>query len=176
MGITRSPTNRSATARDSRKKLVAFCSFLSSDTARMTRMFPPIVGMMTIMISRAAHFSWTPGTSADSELLVSRGNVIAGDMVLQKLHQVLVLHGALLFLMLDTWSAWLLGPKGKDTGRAGHYAVCFIPCAVHKLNEVYPILTAKSRQDRPNTSNSSSGDSPNTRMSISQLSISTEEC
>lgn len=57
MGITRTPTNRSATASDIRKKLVAFCSFLSRETARMTRMFPPMVGMMTVTISRAAQFS-----------------------------------------------------------------------------------------------------------------------
>lgn len=56
MGITRMPTNMSATAKDLRKKLVAFCSFFSSDTAMMTRMFPPMVSRMMMSISSAGQF------------------------------------------------------------------------------------------------------------------------
>lgn len=56
MGITRMPTNISATAKDRRKKLVAFCSFFSSDTAMITRMFPPMVSRMMISISSAGQF------------------------------------------------------------------------------------------------------------------------
>lgn len=56
IGITRMPTNMSATAKDRRKKLVAFCSFFSSDTARITRMFPPMVSRMMMSISSAGQF------------------------------------------------------------------------------------------------------------------------
>ncbi|KAJ8407153.1 hypothetical protein AAFF_G00288290, partial [Aldrovandia affinis] len=52
MGMTRMPTSMSATASERRKKLVAFCSFFSSDTAKMTRMFPPMVRKMMMRISR----------------------------------------------------------------------------------------------------------------------------
>ncbi len=58
--MTSNPTSRSATARDIRKKLVAFWSFLSNDTARMTRMFPPMVGMITRRMSSAAQCSGSP--------------------------------------------------------------------------------------------------------------------
>ncbi len=58
--MTSNPTSRSATARDIRKKLVAFWSFLSNDTARMTRMFPPMVGMITRKMSSAAQWSGSP--------------------------------------------------------------------------------------------------------------------
>lgn len=55
-GITRMPTNMSATAKDRRKKLVAFCSFFSSDTAIITRMFPPMVSRMMMSIRSAGQF------------------------------------------------------------------------------------------------------------------------
>lgn len=59
MGITKMPTNMSATAKERRKKLVAFCSFFSSDTAMITRMFPPMVSKMMMSISSAGQFfSW----------------------------------------------------------------------------------------------------------------------
>lgn len=77
MGITKSPTNKSATASDIRKKFVAFWSFLSSHTARMTRMFPPIVGMITITISKAAQFSSSPEFPSAREVLVWRGTPAA---------------------------------------------------------------------------------------------------
>lgn len=58
MGITSMPTNISATAKDRKKKFVAFCSFFSSDTARITRIFPPTVNtMMTNMRSAGQFFS-----------------------------------------------------------------------------------------------------------------------
>ena len=50
------PTSMSATASERRKKLVAFCSFFSSDTARMTRMFPPMVRKMMTRIRSAGQF------------------------------------------------------------------------------------------------------------------------
>lgn len=56
MGMTRMPTSMSATASDLRKKLVAFCSFFSKDTARITRMFPPMVSAMMTSISSAGQF------------------------------------------------------------------------------------------------------------------------
>lgn len=56
MGITRMPTNMSATAKDRRKKLVAFCNFFSSDTAIITRMFPPMVSRMMMSMSSAGQF------------------------------------------------------------------------------------------------------------------------
>ena len=56
MGMTRMPTSMSATASERRKKLVAFCSFFSSDTARITRMFPPIVRKMMMRMSSAGQF------------------------------------------------------------------------------------------------------------------------
>lgn len=56
MGITRMPTNMSATAKDRRKKLVAFCSFFSSDTAIITRMFPPMVSRMMMSMRSAGQF------------------------------------------------------------------------------------------------------------------------
>ena len=55
-GMTRMPTSMSATASERRKKFVAFCSFFSRDTARMTRMFPPMVRRMMTRISRAGQF------------------------------------------------------------------------------------------------------------------------
>lgn len=59
MGMTRMPTSMSATASDLRKKLVAFCSFFSRDTARITRMLPPMVSaMMTSMSSAGQFFSF----------------------------------------------------------------------------------------------------------------------
>lgn len=67
IGITRIPTSMSATASDLRKKLVAFWSFFSSDTARMTRMFPPIVSaMMTSMSSAGQFFSLITALLTDS--------------------------------------------------------------------------------------------------------------
>lgn len=71
MGITSNPTSRSATARDIRKKLVAFWSFLSSDTARMTRMFPPMVGKMTRRMSSAAQQS-SPFTTLTLAILLCK--------------------------------------------------------------------------------------------------------
>lgn len=56
MGMTRIPTSMSATASDLRKKLVAFWSFFSNDTASITRMLPPIVSAMMIRISSAGQF------------------------------------------------------------------------------------------------------------------------
>lgn len=129
MGITKSPTNRSATASDIRKKLVAFCSFLSSHTARMTRMFPPIVGMITITISKAAQFSSSPGFSSGREMLVWRGPTAAWNMVL--LQQVLVWVGPLISLVLDTRSAWSLGPKYQD-----YQDWCLIPCTENRSKRI----------------------------------------
>lgn len=56
MGMTKMPTSMSATARERRKKFVAFCSFFSSDTARITKIFPPIVRKIITRISRAGQF------------------------------------------------------------------------------------------------------------------------
>lgn len=56
IGMTRMPTSMSATASDLRKKLVAFWSFFSRDTARITRMFPPTVSAMITRISSAGQF------------------------------------------------------------------------------------------------------------------------
>lgn len=55
-GMTRIPTSMSATARDIRKKFVAFCNFFSKDTAIITNMFPPMVSRMTTKIRRAGQF------------------------------------------------------------------------------------------------------------------------
>lgn len=62
-GMTRKPTSMSATARERKKKLVAFCSFLSRDTARMSRMLPTTVKKMTIKMSRAGQFFSLSGVS-----------------------------------------------------------------------------------------------------------------
>lgn len=56
IGMTRMPTSMSATANDLRKKLVAFCSFFSRDTARITRMLPPMVSAMMTRMSSAGQF------------------------------------------------------------------------------------------------------------------------
>lgn len=118
-GITRTPTSRSATASDMRKKLVALCSFFSRETARMTRMFPPMVGMMTMRISRAAQLSSVPGAAAGCELLLSSRAAAAPGMVLRRGEQALASVEALIFLVLDTRSAWSLGPKGNEDAAQG---------------------------------------------------------
>lgn len=56
IGMTRMPTSMSATASDRKKKLVAFWSFFSSETARITRMLPPIVSAMMTSMSSAGQF------------------------------------------------------------------------------------------------------------------------
>lgn len=56
IGMTRMPTSMSATASDLRKKLVAFWSFFSRDTARITRILPPMVSAMMTRISSAGQF------------------------------------------------------------------------------------------------------------------------
>lgn len=56
MGMTKMPTSMSATASERRKKLVAFWSFFSSDTAKITKIFPPIVKKMITSIKRAGQF------------------------------------------------------------------------------------------------------------------------
>lgn len=55
-GMTRIPTSMSATAKDIRKKFVAFCNFFSKDTAIITSMFPPMVSRMMTKIKRAGQF------------------------------------------------------------------------------------------------------------------------
>lgn len=158
-GITRTPTSRSATASDMRKKLVALCSFLSSETARMTRMFPPMVGTMTMMISRAAQFSSVPGAAAvGCELLLSSRAAAAPDMVLRRGQQALAWVEALIFLVLDTRSAWSLGSqKAKRTlGRAGQRV---------GLGEIKMKIRSSARKERQVGSSdvwSSSDDNPNT--------------
>lgn len=119
-GITRTPTSRSATASDMRKKLVALCSFFSRETARMTRMFPPMVGMMTMMISRAAQFSSVPGGGGSvCVLLLSSGAAAVPDMVLRWEQQALAWVEALIFPVLDTRSAWSLGSQTQGGRWAG---------------------------------------------------------
>lgn len=54
--MTRIPTSMSATARDIKKKFVAFWSFFSKDTAIITSMFPPMVRIMMIKIIKAGQF------------------------------------------------------------------------------------------------------------------------
>lgn len=82
-------------------------------------MFPPMVGTMTMMISRAAQFSSVPaGGGAGCELLLSSRAAAAPDMVLRWEKQALAWVEALIFLVLDTRSAWSLGPKR----RAGRWA------------------------------------------------------
>lgn len=55
-GMTRIPTSMSATAKDIRKKFVAFCNFFSKDTAIITSMLPPMVSRMMTKIKRAGQF------------------------------------------------------------------------------------------------------------------------
>lgn len=55
-GMTRTPTSRSATASERRKKLVALCSFFSRDTASITKIFPPTVKKMMTKIIKADQF------------------------------------------------------------------------------------------------------------------------
>lgn len=79
-------------------------------------MFPPMVGTMTMMISRAAQFSSVPGGgSAGCELLLSSGAAAPPDMVLRWEQQALAWVEAPIFLVWDTRSAWSLGSqKGED--------------------------------------------------------------
>lgn len=78
MGMTRMPTSMSATASDLRKKLVAFWSFFSRDTARITRMFPPIVSaMMTSMSSAGQFFSFITVLVTDSWVKLSTPALMA---------------------------------------------------------------------------------------------------
>lgn len=56
VGMTRTPTSRSATARERRKKLVALCSFFSKDTASITKIFPPTVKKMMTRMIKAGQF------------------------------------------------------------------------------------------------------------------------
>lgn len=78
IGMTRMPTSMSATASDLRKKLVAFWSFFSSDTAKITRMLPPIVSaMMTSMSSAGQFFSFITALVTDSWVKLSSPALMA---------------------------------------------------------------------------------------------------
>lgn len=62
---------------------MAFCSFLSSDTAMMTRMFPPMVGMMTSRMSSEAQRRGkgsSPSPLSTREAMKSKGSEVFGDM------------------------------------------------------------------------------------------------
>lgn len=112
MGMTNTPTSRSATAKDMRKKLVAFWSFLSNDTARMTRMFPPIVGMMTKRISNAAQRSGSPDWENVQSLphvrLSSSRDASRWDMMLWL---VVLLRRVVLRLFPEAWPALSQSPS-----------------------------------------------------------------
>lgn len=102
----------------------------------MTKMFPPIVGMMTMMMSRAAHFSWISGASAARELLVLSCATTGWDMLLLKFQRAWARFGALIVVVMDRRSAWSQGPTGKGaecSGMAqGLSTRCIFLCTVHR--------------------------------------------
>lgn len=113
MGMTNTPTSRSATAKDIRKKLVAFWSFLSNDTARMTRMFPPMVGMMTKTISNAAQRSRSPNweyVPSPLHVGLSSSNASRWDMMLWL---VVLLRRVVLRLFPEAWPALSQSPSDQ---------------------------------------------------------------
>lgn len=76
--MTKMPTSMSATASDLRKKLVAFWSFFSRDTAKITRILPPIVSaMMTSISSAGQFFSFITALVTDSWVKLSRPPLMA---------------------------------------------------------------------------------------------------
>lgn len=81
-------------------------------------MFPPIVGIMTMTMSKAAHFSWSSGSLFRCEsfpncAMVGRVALLLGS---QWAWAWVV---ALIFLVLVSRSAWSLGPTGKGVGYGG---------------------------------------------------------